>query len=102
MCLLGFTILFMEWKNRKEEMGWRTVSWGKIIVILMGIILYASLLPKLGFSFATFLVMTLFFKVIGTRRWFVILLSSLLTTLVLYLIFEVWLQSQFAKGILGI
>ncbi len=102
LCLLGFINLLMEWKNREEKLGWGAVNWGKIIIILIGIILYAALLQKLGFSFATFLVMVLFFKGIGTRSWFFALLSSLLTTLVLYLIFEVWLQSQFPKGILGI
>jgi len=102
MCLLGFIILLMEWKNKKGVLGWATVNWGKIIIILIGIILYATLLQKLGFSFTTFLVMALFFKVIGAQRWFFVLLSSFLTTLVIYLIFEVWLKSQFPKGILGI
>ena len=98
--LLGFIILFSEWKHSKAEIEWKAVQWGKIGMILMGIMIYAALLQTLGYLLTTFLIMGLFFKIFGLQRWTLMILYSFLATLAIYLIFDVWLQCQFPKGFL--
>lgn len=100
--LFGFMILSQEWRNRKKEIGWGAVNWGKIFMILIGIIIYATLVEKLGYLLTTFFVMILFFKVLGIKKWLFIILYSFLSTLSIYLIFDVGLQCYFPKGILRI
>jgi putative tricarboxylic transport membrane protein len=98
--LLGLIILFIEWKHRQAEIDWKTVKWRKIAIILLGILFYAVLLRTLGYLLTTFLIMGLFFKIFGLQRWTFIILYSLLATLAIYLIFDVWLQCQFPRGFL--
>jgi putative tricarboxylic transport membrane protein len=61
---------------------------------------YAVFLNSLGFILCTFLVMWGLFYDWGKNRLATAFLASLVTTVVTYTIFEVWLRSQLPRGIL--
>ncbi len=79
----------------------RGVRWGKILLVVAGLSAYALLFNVAGFKLSTFLLMMFLFKVVEPTRWSVALLSSTLTTLFSYGLFERWLDVPFPKGFLG-
>ncbi|OGP55217.1 MAG: hypothetical protein A2162_06465 [Deltaproteobacteria bacterium RBG_13_52_11b] len=70
--------------------------------ILGTLIVYALLLEKLGFLMTTFLFLIICLSSFRPRRWVGIFLVSLLTVVISYLLFAVWLKVQLPTGILGI
>ena len=99
--ILSIFLLVKEFNQTEKEFGGGAAGWTKIIMILVGIVLYAALISKLGYLLTTFLTMVLFFKVTDSRKWLLVLLNSFLTTAVSYIIFEILLEIKFPKGILG-
>ncbi len=73
----------------------------KVSPVLILLVLYAVLLDTLGFLIVTFLLIFLLLEVIYRRKWWVGLITALAGSLGSYLIFQVWLQSQLPKGLLG-
>jgi hypothetical protein len=71
----------------------------KLAYTLALLLFYALFLNLLGYIITTFIVLFgLFFDPVG-RRWVGPLLSSCLSVAVTYLVFQVWLMSQFPRGI---
>lgn len=100
--LLGAVVVVAEWKNQKKVSVWGATSWGKIAAIILGIIAFALVVERMGYLLSLFFLMALFFKVLGSRNWMLVILYSFLSTLTIYLIFDVGLQVQFPRGILRI
>ncbi len=73
----------------------------KVSPVLILLFLYAVLLDTLGFLIVTFLLIFLLLEVIYRQKWWVGLITALAGSLGSYLIFQVWLQSQLPKGLLG-
>jgi putative tricarboxylic transport membrane protein len=76
------------------------VRWGKILLVLAGLSVYALIFNAAGFKVSTFLLMMFLFKVVEPTRWSIALLSSLATTIFSYFLFEMWLDVPFPKGFL--
>jgi len=87
-------------KEKKAEPIWRGFRWHKVLLVLGGIVAYIYFLNLLGFLLSTFLLMVFLYKAVEPTRWWVAILSSLITTVVSYGIFRVWLQVPFPPGIL--
>jgi len=89
--------------NRGEEFEpiWLGVRWQKVILVLSGLIAYAYLFDKLGFLLSTFLLMIFLFKAVEPTKWWTSILSSLITILISYCIFNLWLKVPFPTGFLG-
>jgi hypothetical protein len=81
---------------------WSALRWQKVILVLMGLSLYSFFYDQIGFTFSSFLLMLFLFKSVEPTRWWVAIASSLIATIMVYLIFGVWLKINFPKGILGI
>ncbi len=73
----------------------------KVTYVLFLLIAYILLLRPLGFPVTTFVLLFLLFRVKGSLALSSILIVSLLVTAGAYLVFQVWLQVQLPRGILG-
>ena len=86
--------------DRKPNL-WKGLGWHKVIIILAGLILYATFLPSVGYLILTFALMLLLFGIIERPRFWVQLVTALITVFATYLVFYVWLNVQLPKGLIG-
>lgn len=103
--LFSLTIILRSFKMRAPE-GTKAPAFerrgvAKIIPVLLSLFLYAMLMERLGFLIVTLLLFTFLLRIIEKKKWWLTVLVSLIVTAASYLIFEVGLQSQLPKGILG-
>jgi putative tricarboxylic transport membrane protein len=105
----GVLMISSSLKNRgkvEEEQGKKKRvkgDWKNFLIpilILFILFTYVLLLEPLGFLPATFLFLFALFKISEPKKWVMPLLVSLSTVILSYLLFSVWLQCQFPKGIL--
>ena len=78
------------------------VRWKNVILVLICLFVYAVVLERLGFMISTIFFIGILLRVIEKKRWSLVILISVSATLVFWVIFQFWLQSQLPKGVLGI
>ncbi len=78
------------WADRKKGM--------KMVWTVIALLAYAVGMQYLGFLWSTMIFIGFLLRVIEPKRWSVVILSSLLTAVISYCIFELWLQTQLPKG----
>lgn len=78
------------------------VRWEKILFVLMGLVLYGSLMNFLGYLIVTFLLMAFLLRYIEPHPWKSVIGWTLLGSVGSYLVFEVWMKLRLPKGFLGI
>jgi putative tricarboxylic transport membrane protein len=90
-------------KTTAEEGGslWRGLKWNKVVLCAVCLIVYAILLPKLGYLISTFGLMIILFGIIIRPKLWVQLVSAFVTVLITYFIFYLWLEVQLPRGLLG-
>jgi len=72
-------------------------SWGKFrktAVMCVAVFGYALLLPSLGYLVSTFALMLIMFKGLSAQRWGATIIESLLSVILSYYLFVVWLGCQ--------
>jgi putative tricarboxylic transport membrane protein len=79
---------------------WKGLKWGKAVLAIITLFLYALILTKLGFILTTFVLMILLFG-IGKLKYWVTIISAFFTVMLSYIIFHFLLQIQFPRGIFG-
>jgi putative tricarboxylic transport membrane protein len=97
-------ILFIQSLSKEEEKVralWAKGGTGRVLLILLSLLLYGLFLEKLGFILMTFLLMGFLLLTIGKVRKPVVILLSLLSSLGCYGVFQLWLNVQLPKGVLG-
>jgi len=75
--------------------------WWNLVIIVAALGAYALTLQTIGFMVSTFWFMFLLVKVIEPQSWAKSLIAALITAVVSELFFNVLLQAQIPKGILG-
>lgn len=80
---------------------WANLDIKKVLYVLLLLVAYTILLRSLGFSLCTFLLLFFLFRIKGAYGLLTILLVSFSVTAGSYLLFQVWLQVQLPRGILG-
>ncbi len=104
LIVLSVGSLFEKGRTGSQE-DTSGLSQGKRRTMALGILgllfLYALAMGFLGFLIATFLVLTLLFKIPEKQSWGVSLVVSILTVVFTYVIFEYFLQVTFPVGFLG-
>lgn len=80
---------------------WSEVHWERVVYITILLLAYSFLLPKLGYLIATFLVMVFLLKSGEPVKWPAAILVGALTSGLSYLIFGIWLNVSFPRGILS-
>lgn len=88
-------------KDSKESAIWAGLRWQKVLLIIGGLSAYVFLFDILGFIPSTFLLMVFLFKAVEPTKWWTAILSSLITIVLSYLIFKIWLEVQLPTGFLG-
>jgi putative tricarboxylic transport membrane protein len=81
---------------------WGGTRWSRVGYVLVALIVYAWLLPRLGFLLTTALVMLFLFKVVEPQRWWVAVAGAVLSALIAYVVFKVWLGAQLPAGVFEI
>jgi putative tricarboxylic transport membrane protein len=77
------------------------MSWGKVVLVLSLLLIYALLLPILGYLIATFGLIIFLFGIVGKTKIWIKIVAGIITVLATYMVFCVWLEVQLPKGILG-
>ena len=86
----------------KIKLLWQGMRVRKVILILVCLLVYALVLDKAGYLMTTFVLMTILFGVMGRPKLWVQILGGLVTTLVTYIVFHIFLDVVLPRGILGI
>ena len=74
------------------------LGWPRIAAAMAALFVYALALEPVGFVAATFVLLLFFFRVLERQRWLAALAGSLVTALVTYLVFKIWLNVQLPAG----
>ena len=86
-------------EEKRSRVGWQNV--GKIVVLVVGLIVYISILKPIGYLIAASFLMFLMFFIFNPKKWYVHILSALLVSVVSFVIFR-GLGVQLPAGILSI
>jgi hypothetical protein len=81
---------------------WVNVKWRNGIYVIIALLLYTFLLPRLGYILDTFLLMLFLFSLLGRQKWWIVILGTLLVIGLTYLVFKIWLLVQFPAGWWGL
>ena len=101
LALVHFVIVTTASPVPRKGLGEGETRHGRALVVVVAILAYALLLPRLGYLVATFLGMAVLFSVYGGKRRWQSLALSICVVLVTYVVFHVLLKVQFPVGILG-
>jgi putative tricarboxylic transport membrane protein len=105
--LLGILsiICFFQAKEKQEpenvEPLFSGQLWYKVILVFVVLFLYAQIMPFVGFTIATFLLMAFLFWIAGEKKIWKVVVFSLIAAVLSYMIFSKWLNLQFPNGPLG-
>ncbi|MBI2358058.1 MAG: tripartite tricarboxylate transporter TctB family protein [Deltaproteobacteria bacterium] len=104
--LLGILSFILFWQSmvRKGEATAPPVfsgsSWSKVVLVLIAILLYAFVMPGVGYLLGTFLLMSFLFWILSPGRVWRVLAYSFLTTTITYYVFAKLLNAQLPEGLL--
>ena len=98
--------IFIRAAKEKAVVGevtsvWAGISLTKIAAVLVALFIYAYLLTPLGFIPTTILLLIFLFKAVEPQRWSWAIIGAVISTLVAYSVFQLWLQCQLPPGLLG-
>jgi putative tricarboxylic transport membrane protein len=85
-------------KGEKKEGLLGEVRWKRGAFVVVSLLLYSLLLPRLGYLLTTFLFMAALFSVYQPRKWWMVAGASFLVMALTYLVFHHWLKVQFPMG----
>jgi hypothetical protein len=108
LMILSGLFLFNIFLKVKKEPGKKELeaeipgsAWN-LILFLGTLALAALFFNPLGYPLISFLLMVALLRILGTRRWTVNILLSLVTAAASYFLFVGWLQIPLPKGWIGI
>jgi hypothetical protein len=103
LAAIGF---ILSTRERRRGAGWvpllKRVRWKRVWLVLAAMTGYILLVKTLGFLICTALFIGFLLKAVVPQRWSTVFAVALITALVSYGIFEIWLKAQLPRGILGI
>jgi putative tricarboxylic transport membrane protein len=73
---------------------------GNVVMTLLALVVYVFALEWLGYILATFALMLFLFKALDPLTWAAAIGGSLLTSLLSYVVFKLWLQVSLPAGLL--
>ena len=97
--------LFLQATLRKKELKtapfFAGPLWTRILLVVIVLVVYSWVMPVLGYLISTFLLMTTLFLILERKKILFVFVSSILATVVTYLVFSKWLNCQFPDGLFG-
>jgi len=105
--LLGFLSLIVFLKSlvkmrQSEVVVFRNIMWWRVVLSSLAILGFALIMPMLGYLITSFLLMLFLYFMIHEQKWYWVIISSLLSSLVSYYLFSKLLNCQFPAGIFGL
>lgn len=79
---------------------WERKKFLNPLITLLILFAYLVLLDPLGFILTTFICLFFWFKLSAPKKWLMPLILSVSASVLSYLLFSVWLQCQFPKGLI--
>jgi len=104
IALLSAVIFFQQVMKKQERdliALWDKKDWRTMLKVMGALVLYTVFLKTLGFLPASFLLMAYLLRVMEPVSWKRVFLGAFLISLGSYAVFQLWLQSQLPRGILG-
>ena len=105
LALLSLLLFFSSFREKEKPADllelWACLDVKKVLYVLLLLVVYPVLLRPVGFPLCTFILLFLLFRVKGSYGIWTTLFASFFVTAVSYLVFQVWLQVQLPRGILG-
>jgi len=108
MMLFGVILMVSTLRRADNEKGetkdtklWTKQNWMGFCLTLLALFGYALLMDFLGFYTTTFLFLFFLFKLTEPKKWLMPLVLAGASAVLSYLIFSVWLMSQFPGGLFG-
>ena len=89
-------------KHAKTEPLFAGKLWKRVLLVLVALLIYAKLMPMAGYLVSTFFLMSFLFWIVKGQKWYWVLISSFLTTLITYYVFSIWLKGQLPEGFIGL
>jgi putative tricarboxylic transport membrane protein len=89
-------------KHAKTEPLFAGKLWKRVLLVLVALLIYAKLMPMAGYLVSTFFLMSFLFWIVKGQKWWWVLISSFLTTLITYYVFSIWLKGQLPEGFIGL
>jgi putative tricarboxylic transport membrane protein len=99
--LITFLSAFFD-KSGGTERIWVGIKVRRIILTLSMLISYSLLLEAVGFIICTFFLILILVRYAGSQPWLKSFFAGGLSSLLSYLLFEMWLKAQLPKGIFGL
>ena len=105
LAIMSLVVLIRAWTGKKTEgsqqaiFGTQNIS--KIVLVLVSLFVYVLLMETVGFILMTLVLFIYLLGVIEKKKWVFTIFVSVIVTVIAYLVFEVWLQSQLPKGLLA-
>jgi len=87
-------------KNGSLRKLWEGVRWSKAIYIVLALLVYVLTFTYFGFLISTFMMLLFLFKAIEHQKWSVAVLEAILASIISFLVFGLWLDVQFPRGII--
>ena len=101
LCSLPIFIRALRVRDgQRDENIWSGVAFKKLVLVAASLLGYTLILEKVGFAVSTFFLLLLLFKAIGSRKWSLSLMVSVLTVVVAYFVFVVLLKVELPLGLL--
>jgi putative tricarboxylic transport membrane protein len=101
LSLALFTQTFWVKKDEPRKVLWIGVRWPKVVKLTVALLLYILIFKWAGFLLSTFVLLLFLLKGLEPQKWSVALVVSLVTVVLVYVLFGILLESQFPEGILG-
>ena len=105
LALLALLLFFSSFREKEKPADlrklWAGLDVKKVLYVVGLLVVYTISLRPVGFPLCTFLLLFFLFRVKGAYGIWTTLFVSCFVTAVSYLVFQVWLQVQLPRGILG-
>lgn len=92
--LVATIVVVAEWVNKQPDEA-QPVGWRKLLLLVIGLLLFVVFLENVGYFAATFIIMLYLLKVTETEGWVLPLLLSACVSTACYLIFALYLGVTF-------
>jgi len=101
LILLSLVLIFRNWKKKSLPAPfWHRRTWLRPLLAVVILVFYALVIGKLGFIITTFIFLLIWMGVIERLRWRTLISISIGTTVVIYLIFRLFLEVPLPLGFL--
>lgn len=102
ICVFSFITLVHGSLQQKQGVRWKpmmsSLKWNKSLMVFVSLLAYALLQERLGFFLCTGIFVAVLFRVVKPLKWSIVITGSILTVLLTYGIFGLWLKAQLPKG----